>query len=40
MDVEQGPLSLLRITEEILERKSSGYGSKKLKLTTVKVLPC
>jgi hypothetical protein len=33
--LEQGPLSLVRITEELLEWKSSGYGSRKLRLTAV-----
>jgi hypothetical protein len=26
MGLERGPLSLVRINEELLERKSSGYG--------------
>jgi hypothetical protein len=26
VDLEQGPLSLVRINEELLERKSSGSG--------------
>jgi hypothetical protein len=26
MDVERDPLRLVRITEELLERKSSGFG--------------
>jgi hypothetical protein len=26
MDLERGPLSLVRITEELLEGKSSGFG--------------
>jgi hypothetical protein len=30
---EQGPLSLVRITEELLERKSSDSGSRKPRLT-------
>jgi hypothetical protein len=31
--LKRGPLSLVRITEELLERKSSGLGSKKSRLT-------
>jgi hypothetical protein len=30
--LERGPLSLVRITEELLERKSSGSGSRKPRL--------
>jgi hypothetical protein len=33
--LEQGPLSLASITEELLEWKSSGFGSRKLRLTAV-----
>jgi hypothetical protein len=33
--LERGPLSLVRITEELLEWKSSGSGSRKLRLTAV-----
>jgi hypothetical protein len=33
--VERGPLSLVRITEELLEGKSSGSGSRKFRLTAV-----
>jgi hypothetical protein len=33
--LEQGPLSLMRITEELLEWKSSGSGSRKPRLTAV-----
>jgi hypothetical protein len=32
---ERGPLSLVSITEELLEWKSSGSGSRKLSLTAV-----
>jgi hypothetical protein len=32
---ERGPLSLVRITEELLEWKSSGPGSRKPRLTAV-----
>jgi hypothetical protein len=32
---ERGPLSLVNITEELLEWKSSGFGSKKSRLTLV-----
>jgi hypothetical protein len=32
---ERGPLSLVKITEELLEQKSSGSGSRKSILTTV-----
>jgi hypothetical protein len=31
--VERGPLNLVRITEELLEWKSSGFGSRKPRLT-------
>jgi hypothetical protein len=37
MGLERGPLTLVRITEELLERKSSGSGSRKPKLTAVEV---
>jgi hypothetical protein len=33
--LELGPLSLVRITEELREWKSCGYGSKKTRLTAV-----
>jgi hypothetical protein len=33
--LERGPLSLVRIPEELLEWKSSGSGSRKLRLTAV-----
>jgi hypothetical protein len=33
--LEQGPLSLVRINEELLEWKSSGSGSRKPRLTAV-----
>jgi hypothetical protein len=33
--LERGPLSLVRITEELLEWKSSGSGSRKPRLTAV-----
>jgi hypothetical protein len=39
MDLERGPLSLVRITEELLEWKSSGSGSRKLRLTAVGSVP-
>jgi hypothetical protein len=32
MGLGRGPLSLVKITEELLERKSSGSGSRKLRL--------
>jgi hypothetical protein len=35
LGLERGPLSLTRITEELLEWKSSGSGSRKLRLTAV-----
>jgi hypothetical protein len=35
MGLEQGPLSLVNITEELLEWKSSGSGSRKPRLTAV-----
>jgi hypothetical protein len=35
LGVEQGPLSLVRITEELLERKISGFGSRKSRLMAV-----
>jgi hypothetical protein len=33
--LERGPLNLVRITEELLECKSSGSGSRKPRLTAV-----
>jgi hypothetical protein len=33
--LERGPLSLVRITEELLEWKSSGSGSRKSRLTAL-----
>jgi hypothetical protein len=33
--LERGPLSLVRITEELLEWKGSGFGSRKSRLTAV-----
>jgi hypothetical protein len=33
--LERCPLSLVRITEELLEWKSSGFGSRKCRLTAV-----
>jgi hypothetical protein len=33
--LERGPLSLVRITEELLEWKSSGSGSRKSRITAV-----
>jgi hypothetical protein len=33
--LKRGPLSLMRITEELLEWKSSGSGSRKPRLTAV-----
>jgi hypothetical protein len=33
--LERGPVSLVRITEELLEWKSSGSGSRKPRLTAV-----
>jgi hypothetical protein len=33
--LEQGPLSLVRITEELLEWKSSGSGSRQTRITGV-----
>jgi hypothetical protein len=33
--LERGPLSLVRITEELLEWKSSGSGSRKFRLTAM-----
>jgi hypothetical protein len=33
--LERGPLSLVRITEELFEWKSSGSSSRKLRLTAV-----
>jgi hypothetical protein len=35
MGLKRGPLILVRITEELLERKSSGSGSRKSRLTAV-----
>jgi hypothetical protein len=35
MGLERGPLSLVRITEELPEWQSNGSGSRKLKLTAV-----
>jgi hypothetical protein len=35
MGLERGPLSLVRITEELLEWKSSGSGSRKPRLTVM-----
>jgi hypothetical protein len=35
MGLERGPFSLVSITEELLEWKSSGSGSRKLRLTAV-----
>jgi hypothetical protein len=35
--LERGPLSLVRITEDLLERKSSGSGSRKSRLTAVEI---
>jgi hypothetical protein len=35
MGLERGPLSLVRITEELLEWKRSGSGSRKSRLTAV-----
>jgi hypothetical protein len=35
VDLERGPLSLVRITEELLERKIIGCGSRKPRLTAV-----
>jgi hypothetical protein len=35
VDLERGPLSLVRITEELREWKSSGCGSRKPRLTAV-----
>jgi hypothetical protein len=35
--LERGPVSLVRITEELLERKISGSGSRKSRLTTVDI---
>jgi hypothetical protein len=34
--LERGPLSLMRITEELLEWKNSGSGSRKSRLTAVR----
>jgi hypothetical protein len=38
MDLERGPLSLVRTTEELHEWKSSGSGSRKPRLTAVGIL--
>jgi hypothetical protein len=35
--LERGPLSLVRITEELLEWKSSGSGSRKSRLTAAEI---
>jgi hypothetical protein len=35
LGLERGPLSLVRITEELLEWKSGGFGSRKSRLTAV-----
>jgi hypothetical protein len=35
VDLERGPLSLVRITEELLDWKSSSYGSGKSRITGV-----
>jgi hypothetical protein len=35
VSLERGPLSLVRITEEVLELKNSGFGSRKPRLTAV-----
>jgi hypothetical protein len=35
VDLERGPLSLVRIIEELIERKITGSGSKKSRLTAV-----
>jgi hypothetical protein len=35
VDLERGPLSLVRITEQLLQWKSSGSGSRELRLTAV-----
>jgi hypothetical protein len=35
VDMERGPLSLMTITEELLEWKKSGSGSRKSRLTVV-----
>jgi hypothetical protein len=35
VDLERGPLSLVSITEELLEWKSSGSGSRKPRLIAV-----
>jgi hypothetical protein len=32
LGLELGPLSLMRVTEELREWKSSGYGSKKIEI--------
>jgi hypothetical protein len=34
---ERGLLTLVRITEEVLESRSSGFGSRKLRLTAVEI---
>jgi hypothetical protein len=36
MGLDRGPLSLVRITEELREWKSSGSGSRKSRLTAVR----
>jgi hypothetical protein len=35
VDLERGPLSLVSVTEELLERNSSGSGPRKSRLTAV-----
>jgi hypothetical protein len=35
--LERGPLSLVSITEELLEWKSSGSGSRKVRLTALEI---
>jgi hypothetical protein len=39
MGLERGPLSLVRISEELLERKKLKLRYRKLRLTTVGVPP-
>jgi hypothetical protein len=36
--LERGPLSLVSVTEDLLEWKSSGSGSRKLRLTAVGIV--
>jgi hypothetical protein len=38
MSLDRGALSLVSITEELLEWRSSGFGSRKLRLTAVGIL--